>query len=78
MATEIKKTVKVTLPLLDGENASQEVFVGLNGKAYRIKRGEEVELPVGVYDEIMRAQTARDNAIRAKKRLAVREPAKQQ
>lgn len=46
---EEKKTVKkckIKLPLTRSEK--DDVFVGLNGKRYLIKRGVEVEVPVGV------------------------------
>ena len=46
---EAKKTVKkckIKLPLPRTEK--DDVFVGLNGKRYLIKRGVEVEVPVGV------------------------------
>lgn len=40
------KNVKIKLPLTRTEK--DDVFVGLNGKTYLIKRGVEVEVPVGV------------------------------
>ena len=40
------KKVKIRLPLSRAEK--DDVFVGLNGKTYLIKRGVEVEVPVGV------------------------------
>lgn len=40
------KKVKIKLPLTRTEK--KDVFVGLNGKTYLIKRGVEVEVPVGV------------------------------
>ena len=40
------KKVKVKLPLTRTE--MEDVFVGLNGKTYLIKRGVEVEVPEGV------------------------------
>lgn len=48
MAETVKKTktVKVKLPLTRTEK--DDVFVGLNGKTYLIKRGVEVAVPVGV------------------------------
>ena len=43
--TETKeKMVKIRLPLLRGEN-NADVFVGVNGRNWRIKRGVEVEVP---------------------------------
>ena len=46
MATIAKKKIKIKLPLSRTEK--NDVFVGLNGKTYLIKRGVEVEVPVGV------------------------------
>ena len=40
------KKVKIKLPLTRTER--DDVFVGLNGKTYLIKRGAEVEVPAGV------------------------------
>ena len=40
------KKVKVKLPLTRTEK--DDVYVGLNGKTYLIKRGTEVEVPEGV------------------------------
>ena len=40
------KMVTVKLPLTRTEK--EDVFVGLNGKTYLIKRGVEVEVPEGV------------------------------
>lgn len=42
----VAKKVKIKLPLTRSEK--DDVFVGLNGKNYLIKRGVEVEVPVGV------------------------------
>ena len=44
-ATEKKeKMVKIRLPLVRGEN-NADVFVGVNGRTWLIKRGVEVEVP---------------------------------
>ena len=45
MAAEFKK-VKIRLPLTRTEK--DDVYVCVNGKSYQIKRGVEVEVPVGV------------------------------
>lgn len=42
------KMVKIKLPLTRTER--DDVFVGLNGKTYLIKRGVEVEVPEGVVE----------------------------
>ena len=44
--TKKVKKVKIKLPLTRTEK--NDVFVGLNGKTYLIKRGVEVEVPEGV------------------------------
>ena len=73
-ATETQKTKVVTLPLLEGDNAVQEKFVGLNGKPYIIKRGEPVEVPIGVYNILSLEREAVDAAIREKNKLAIKTP----
>lgn len=72
-----EKTVRVNLPLLPGEHASQEMFVSLNFKTYRIQRGVDVDVPEPVYKLIKESERARNEEIRAKQRLAVKEPTKQ-
>ena len=47
------KKVKIKLPLTRTEK--DDVFVGLNGKTYLIKRGVEVEVPACVA-EVLRHQ----------------------
>lgn len=42
-----EKTVKIKLFKGTGKYAD-DVFVGLNGRTYKIQRGVEVEVPVGV------------------------------
>ena len=41
-----QKTVKIKIPLT--KNEKDDVYVALNGKSYLIKRGEYVDVPVGV------------------------------
>jgi hypothetical protein len=76
MAATEQKTKIVTLPLLEGDNAVQEKFVGLNGKSYIIKRGEPVEVPIGVYNILELEREAVNAAIRAKQNLAIKTPEK--
>ena len=40
------KTIKIKLPLT--RNEKEDVFVGVNGQSWLIKRGEEVEVPWNV------------------------------
>ena len=46
-----EKKVKIKIPLTRTEK--EDVFVGLNGRTFQIKRGVEVEVPEGVA-EILR------------------------
>ena len=46
-----EKTVRIKLPLTKSER--DDVFVGLNGRTFLIKRGVEVDVPEGVA-EILR------------------------
>ena len=41
----MKQMVRIKLPK-DRENKQPDLFVGLNGKTYLIKRGEAVEVPL--------------------------------
>ena len=50
-AAEPKSTVTIQLPLTRHEK--DDVYVGLNGVGYLIRRGEPVEVPTGVA-EILR------------------------
>jgi hypothetical protein len=52
MATE--KKVKIKIPLTKTEK--KDVYVGLNGKSYLIKRGVEVEVPEGVAEILQRRE----------------------
>lgn len=47
-----EKKVKIRLPITKTEK--DDVFVGLNGKTYLIKRGVEVEVPAGVAEILKR------------------------
>ena len=69
-----EKKVKRTYPLLDGDNVSQEIFVAVNFKSYRIKRGVEVEIPESVAKTLDEADRARSEEILARRKKALREP----
>lgn len=56
------KKVKVRLPRLEGQNASQEEFFSLNFKNYIIKRGEDVEIPEELAEVIRNGEKAKDAA----------------
>ena len=59
-----KKRVAVRLPRLAGQNAIQEEFFSVNGKNYRIKRGETVEIPEEVAEVIRNNEQAEEYAMR--------------
>lgn len=61
-----EKKVKLFLPLVDSKGVSQDVFAAVNFKAYRIKRGVEVEVPEGVRNVLEEAERARSEEIRLK------------
>lgn len=46
----------VTIMIAEDENDRQPVFVGVNGKSYRIKRGMEVEVPASVAEVLKNAK----------------------
>ncbi len=58
MATE--KRVKIKLRRAR-EGEEKEVFVGLNGKFYRIQRGMEVEVPEGVKEILDHSEMAEED-----------------
>lgn len=53
MAKQEEKKVKIKLPKIEGE--PEVVDVTVNGKMYRIKRGETVEVPVVVKEILEQA-----------------------
>ena len=58
MSTTNKSTAeqKVVIKLPLSRMEKDDVYVGLNGKSYLIKRGEEVEVPVGVAEILERKE----------------------
>lgn len=50
-----EKMVKIFLPLIKGDK-TKEVFVGINGKGYKIKRGIPVEVPESVAEVIRHSE----------------------
>ena len=58
-----EKRVTVRLPRLNGQNAIQEEFFSVNGKNYRIKRGETVEIPEEVAEVIRNSEKAEEYAM---------------
>jgi hypothetical protein len=57
-----EKRVRVKLPKLRGINAEQTEFFSHNGKNYRIKRGEYVEIPVELEEVIRNRDDAEEAA----------------
>lgn len=51
--------VKIRLPKA-GQGQEQEVFVGVNGVGYRIRKGVEVSVPPAVAEILRNAQAAED------------------
>ena len=66
----------VRLPLNKGHNAIQEEFICANFKTYRIKRGEEVEVPLAVANVIKKSDDAELYALRFVNDLNKREEEK--
>lgn len=54
------ETVKITLPY-DGDKYKDPVYVGINGQNWVIERGEEVEIPVEVY-EVLKSSEKQDRS----------------
>lgn len=52
---EEPKTVEIEL-FKDNDKYKDDVFVGLNGKTYQIKRGEKVKVPIGVAEILENSQ----------------------
>ena len=60
-ATEKKDTVTIKLPLSKAER--DDVFVGINGKIYQIKRGHSVEVPRSVAEILEQSEKMVANSI---------------
>ena len=67
-----KKTVKIRLPLT--RNEKEDVFVGLNGKTYLIKRGVDVEVPIGVAEILERKEQMLEIAMEYESAAAAKIP----
>lgn len=52
---QAEETVKIRLPFVAGV-MEDDVFVGLNGRTFLIKRGVEVEVPLGVKEILDRKE----------------------
>lgn len=51
--------VKIHIMKLDGDTGNDDVYVGVNGKGYLIKRGEDVDVPVEVVEVLKNAVETR-------------------
>lgn len=51
------KKVEITIHQGEGDMGREDIFVGINGYAYQIKRGERVTVPVEVKEVIENALT---------------------
>ena len=58
---KVEKTVKIKLPLT--RNEKEDVYVGVNGKSYLIKRGVEVEVPASVAEVLNHREEMLDIAM---------------
>ena len=59
----VPDTMVIRLPrALPGEEDT--LFVGVNGKGYRIKRGVDVEVPRSVAEVLRNSEAAKDAALR--------------
>lgn len=58
-AWDEKRTVR--LDRAKGDNAVQTMFVSVNGRDFHVPRGKNVEVPLPVYNTIMRSQNAQDS-----------------
>lgn len=63
-----QETYKITLPLT--EQKQDDVHVGLNGMVYTIQRGEEVEVPAGVYEILKNSEQMDALALKRRRNLA--------
>lgn len=60
--TEPKKTERILIPIDDDHR--EPVFVGINGKTYLIKRGEEIDVPREIAEVLRNANEQRLSAIK--------------
>lgn len=69
-----EKMVTVKLRKLKDPNASQQEFYSYNFQNYIIKRGEEVEIPEGLWLAIQDNEDAEDFALTYAEEKALKEP----
>lgn len=64
-----KDTVKLTLPLLPGRDDEEEAVCGVNGVLWKVRRGEEVEVPRCVAEVFQNADKQKLEAMKRRKGL---------
>lgn len=64
-----KDTVKITLPLLPGRDDEEEAVCGVNGVLWKVRRGEEVEVPRCVAEVFQNADKQKLEAMKRRKGL---------
>lgn len=68
--TEEAKERMYTIKLPITEKKQADVYVRLNNKTYLIQRGEEVEVPEGVYEILKNSEEMDALALKRKRELA--------
>lgn len=58
---EKEQLVKIKLPRIG--NKDEAVYVSVGDRSWRIRRGDEVEIPLCAYDLLRNAQLAEDAAV---------------
>lgn len=61
--TAKEETVRFKIPKGRSDIEKQDVFVGVNGKSYLIKRGMEVEMPKSVVEVLENAEKQNEFAL---------------
>lgn len=57
-----EKRIRVMFPKVQGQKVQEDINVIINGKAWQIQRGKEVEIPESVYEVIKNSQDMQDEA----------------
>lgn len=70
MAEVKEKTVKIKIPLTRTDKDA--VFVGVNGRTWLIKRGEEIEVPVCVAEVLRHKEEMLEQAMAFEEAVAMK------
>ena len=54
--------ISVRFPVLRGKDADKDIVLIVNGKAWQIQRGVEVEIPKYLYEVYLCSELAKDEA----------------